>query len=272
MPNNFNQRRRELFCLGYLLVVAIAFRIWILVIESYNTYLEIAASIITFFLFLGIFLRIRRGIRGNHEDEGEIDAENIRDARDIEIARVLLISLSGNRRDMRRNSISDGGLSPQSMATLPRLTYRIGLVESSSAYDEAARSPEITCGDSISTAEQAFLATSNFVVNNPINQDLTDCKCPICLDNFVDDTILIRLPLCWHEYHERCIITWLTSRRTCPLCMRSVINELAPVPDTTLLAVSTTNSITDNFPVPTVGIEVHDLEAQTTPTLYGTVF
>jgi endogenous inhibitor of DNA gyrase (YacG/DUF329 family) len=267
MPNNFNQRRRELFCLGYLLVVAIAFRIWILVIESYNTYLEIAASIITFLLFLGVFLRIRRGIRGNHEGEEQMGAENIRDARDIEIARVLLISLTGNRRELRRNSISEGGLSAQTIAALPRIIFRSSFdIDKNTSYDEApSRCDNNTCRDSISIAELTHLTADvrGSVVNNPINlpfQNSLDCKCPICLDDFIDDSILIRLPFCSHEYHERCIITWLTSHQTCPLCMRSVDKDIsAPAP-------SAANTSSENLPVDS-GNETRDLEAQLSPNL-----
>ena len=44
-----------------------------------------------------------------------------------------------------------------------------------------------------------------------------DMTCNICLEGFQIGHIL-RVLECKHEFHERCIITWLKSRNTCPVC------------------------------------------------------
>ena len=44
-----------------------------------------------------------------------------------------------------------------------------------------------------------------------------DITCNICLEGFVLGNIL-RILECQHAFHENCIITWLKSRNTCPVC------------------------------------------------------
>ena len=44
-----------------------------------------------------------------------------------------------------------------------------------------------------------------------------DITCNICLESFTLGNIL-RVLECKHEFHEKCIITWLTKRNTCPVC------------------------------------------------------
>ena len=44
-----------------------------------------------------------------------------------------------------------------------------------------------------------------------------DITCNICLEGFEIGNIL-RVLECQHEFHENCIVTWLKSRNTCPVC------------------------------------------------------
>ncbi|XP_054792881.1 probable E3 ubiquitin-protein ligase RHC2A [Prosopis cineraria] len=41
--------------------------------------------------------------------------------------------------------------------------------------------------------------------------------CSICLENFEDDEDASAMP-CNHIYHRDCIVTWLKTNHTCPLC------------------------------------------------------
>ena len=54
------------------------------------------------------------------------------------------------------------------------------------------------------------------VQENNIN-DYKNMTCNICLDNFEIGNTL-RILECNHEFHENCIITWLKSNNTCPIC------------------------------------------------------
>ena len=45
--------------------------------------------------------------------------------------------------------------------------------------------------------------------------------CCICLNNYDDNSVVVRIP-CNHIYHRECIHLWMLRRPTCPFC-RSVI-------------------------------------------------
>lgn len=60
-------------------------------------------------------------------------------------------------------------------------------------------------------------------VNNMLRMTINDNKlaegvtCAICKDPFIVGTVVNKLP-CSHFYHPSCILPWLSSRNTCPLC------------------------------------------------------
>ena len=54
------------------------------------------------------------------------------------------------------------------------------------------------------------------VKDNNINE-YKNITCNICLDTFEIGNIL-RILECNHEFHEKCIITWLKQNNTCPVC------------------------------------------------------
>lgn len=49
----------------------------------------------------------------------------------------------------------------------------------------------------------------------------SDCKCPICLEDFVPGNVL-RCMDCSHTFHKHCLDRWLGMKATCPICQRSV--------------------------------------------------
>ncbi|CEO95228.1 RING-type domain-containing protein [Plasmodiophora brassicae] len=55
-----------------------------------------------------------------------------------------------------------------------------------------------------------------------VRVDECDAPCPICLDLFLPDQQLRRLP-CRHTFHQGCIDTWIvdSSASTCPMCRQS---------------------------------------------------
>lgn len=47
----------------------------------------------------------------------------------------------------------------------------------------------------------------------------SDQKCVICYSEYrVNRTLVVDLPSCHHLFHKKCIIRWLKSNETCPLC------------------------------------------------------
>jgi len=51
--------------------------------------------------------------------------------------------------------------------------------------------------------------------------------CTVCGDDFVPKDELKRLP-CKHAFHDECILPWLSSHNTCPLC-RSELPTSDPI-------------------------------------------
>jgi len=46
--------------------------------------------------------------------------------------------------------------------------------------------------------------------------------CSICFSEFELGNKIRKLP-CSHEYHSKCIKTWLTNEKTCPICKKEVL-------------------------------------------------
>lgn len=202
-------RRRELFCLGYFLLAAIAFRIWILVIDTYNTYLEIAASVITIVIIIGICAVLRRPPDNEDEPEDPAAARE-REARRAELARYLISNMQQNG--------NAPGLTEEMIALLPRTTY-----EPPVSGGDIEIATEVDSSD----IEMVVLPMQSSISVDPKEEGTQSCSlysnhsCSICLDNYIRGDALIQLP-CHHDYHERCLTTWLQHRSTCPLCARSV--------------------------------------------------
>lgn len=51
--------------------------------------------------------------------------------------------------------------------------------------------------------------------------------CPICLGDFQDGEKVRVLPKCNHEFHVRCIDTWLVAHSSCPTCRHSLLERSA---------------------------------------------
>ena len=49
----------------------------------------------------------------------------------------------------------------------------------------------------------------------------SECKCPICLEDFLPGAVL-RCMDCTHTFHKPCLDRWLTMKATCPICQRTV--------------------------------------------------
>ena len=47
-------------------------------------------------------------------------------------------------------------------------------------------------------------------------------ECAICQEEMKEGEVVIKLPECGHAYHESCVLSWLQSQHTCPLCRQSM--------------------------------------------------
>jgi hypothetical protein len=52
----------------------------------------------------------------------------------------------------------------------------------------------------------------------------TKSNCSVCFDELVESDIAL-LPACCHFFHFACLITWLDSRSTCPMCRSDAHKE-----------------------------------------------
>ena len=50
-------------------------------------------------------------------------------------------------------------------------------------------------------------------------------SCPICSDDYTLAEEIVRLP-CAHVFHHSCVMPWLESKKTCPICRFELKNEL----------------------------------------------
>lgn len=55
------------------------------------------------------------------------------------------------------------------------------------------------------------------------NEKSTSSECPICLGDFVEGESLRVLPECKHDFHVKCIDTWLASHSSCPTCRNNLM-------------------------------------------------
>lgn len=60
--------------------------------------------------------------------------------------------------------------------------------------------------------------------------------CPICLGDFQDGEKVRVLPKCNHEFHVRCIDTWLVAHSSCPTCRHSLLERTSASLDATVAA------------------------------------
>lgn len=93
----------------------------------------------------------------------------------------------------------------------------------------------LMAGNNLSYEELCLLDELNAPVRRGLSQDyldqlpretytkeLTDViSCPICLSEFTNGDVLIRIP-CSHVYHGDCILTWLKTNATCPVCRKEL--------------------------------------------------
>ena len=84
--------------------------------------------------------------------------------------------------------------------------------------------------------------TASGLADKETPADARGCKagepCTVCHDDFVAGITVVELP-CLHCFHEDCILPWLETHNTCPVCrselpagepLRSAEHEVAPGP------------------------------------------
>jgi hypothetical protein len=65
--------------------------------------------------------------------------------------------------------------------------------------------------------------------------------CAICLSDFEQNEILIKLTECHHRFHENCLTTWIMKNVFCPYCRRDLRNPNKHVDGTDSVRIEITN-------------------------------
>lgn len=50
--------------------------------------------------------------------------------------------------------------------------------------------------------------------------------CHICLVDYENNDMIVKLPVCGHELHEACITPWIQGKETCPVCRTQIMGEV----------------------------------------------
>ena len=71
--------------------------------------------------------------------------------------------------------------------------------------------------------QKAILALPSFQYRYIIKYEKRDEKnCPICLNDFKSEDILIRFSCKEHIFHQTCLLKWLEESNICPMCKKSL--------------------------------------------------
>ena len=63
-----------------------------------------------------------------------------------------------------------------------------------------------------------YQSASFFLIESADSSSKEDCS--ICYDD--PDQTMVHLPSCKHLYHRKCILSWLQSHLSCPMCRQTV--------------------------------------------------
>mmetsp|Transcript_96895 Transcript_96895/g.216079 ORF Transcript_96895/g.216079 Transcript_96895/m.216079 type:complete len:351 (+) Transcript_96895:26-1078(+) len=87
----------------------------------------------------------------------------------------------------------------------------------SASLDEAPVIKKPTQGAFLKSMPSVLLGEDEIEKRSKLGTADPRCNCAICRESFATGEVLRLLP-CNHEFHETCIITWLQSNNTCPIC------------------------------------------------------
>lgn len=53
-----------------------------------------------------------------------------------------------------------------------------------------------------------------------------DCTCPVCKEEVQQGEVMALVPVCVHSFHMTCIVQWLVTSMTCPICRSRIDQEI----------------------------------------------
>lgn len=75
--------------------------------------------------------------------------------------------------------------------------------------------------------KQKLLETCSYYyqANAALNESRVE-DCVICYSDYQDGDKIIDYPMCKHKYHADCLLEWIKTRTTCPVCRRGIRSSL----------------------------------------------
>ena len=64
-----------------------------------------------------------------------------------------------------------------------------------------------------------------------LSKEIKHGDCSICLEllNSSDHEYCLSITKCNHTFHESCIVTWLSTKTTCPICRANLLDDTSNV-------------------------------------------
>ncbi|KAL4591128.1 hypothetical protein LXL04_004077 [Taraxacum kok-saghyz] len=104
-----------------------------------------------------------------------------------------------------------------------RLEMKIGIHKPPGLMETFIRNYQNSWQKSIAGSGSTSTSTSNsFLRSKPT-------ECTICKDEFIKGENIKRLP-CHHYFHHECIRRWLSYKKNCPICRRTIVKPKVAIP------------------------------------------
>lgn len=201
-------RRRELTLVFYFIFGFILIRVWILLIQTSNVIIESIGGIITFILFLTMYVRYRM-FRAQQLLEDEQRMRNLAEVDPADLARLHSLFTTPLQ-----------GLSTETINSLHCFCYTASISSNTKVMDDNLFAP------TVSQSPQSLGSPDNDIENHPEREQRVDgACCSICLAEYIENDNLMMLP-CRHTYHTLCVREWLERHTQCPLCKQDVLGLL----------------------------------------------
>ena len=104
---------------------------------------------------------------------------------------------------------------------LPPTSSSVGETESACCIQRERHTDEPTgaCRESYSTESDA-------AETGPLQELTNPDPCPICMADYVPNDLVV-ITACGHKAHKHCLLEWMNTKPTCPLCRVPVIENAA---------------------------------------------
>ena len=224
--------------LFYFITGFIVIRIWIILIESQDIYVEISGAAVTFIMLLLLCLRYRRYRRLGQAAANRAALDpNIIGGGDGQqypagLPQEMIDSL--NTFPFRKNVLDTNGLEMGVIRVKPDISAG-SPTSSGEKYSNTNQGESHATGGSINpryVAESDIILSSDPAEQNVEAQRAADkyiadsfLVCTICLEEYEEGVMMMQLP-CHHQYHHQCVQEWLRRHSTCPLCKQDIRQAL----------------------------------------------